>query len=60
MKTMNLRSIKVDRVRLLDIIEHNEYLIRQVDVEFVNRLNQAIDYASSCLEKLVTLNKLLK
>lgn len=57
MTTMNLRQIKIDQVRLLDIVEHNEYLIRQVDVEFVNRLNQSLDYASSCLEKFVTSNK---
>lgn len=44
-----MQTIKLDNLHQIDVIANNEYVYRKDDFEFVNRLNQAIDYA---LEKL--------
>lgn len=44
-----MKTIELDKIRQKDIIENNEYLYRQKDNNFTNRLNSAIDFA---LEKL--------
>lgn len=44
-----MKTIELDKIKQKDIIENNEYLYRQKDNNFVERLNTSIDVA---LEKL--------
>lgn len=40
-----MKPIKLDNIQQKDIVENNEYLYRQKDNNFVERLNKALDFA---------------